>query len=133
MNAKRRFKDSSSTGTANGQAVGYNVDGTALRIGADKASSPIPGTLAAYVEADCTGGVTWTPVWRVSDDNTTFYDIAPAGNLANVAISTTTTGKMIAAPSEVHGFRYARLRLTTGGVTGVTANVCEISYCFIGS
>jgi len=130
MNARVRFQVSGSTGTANTQSVGYNVDGTALAVGTDRSGRPKPGTLAAYVEADCTGSVTWTPAWRVSDDNTTFYNLAVEGNVAETAISVTTTGRMLSAPQAVHGFRYARLRLTTGGATGVTANVCEISYCY---
>jgi len=127
MKSKIRFQNSATTGTANGQAVGYTVNGSALSVGKES-GGPKLGTLSAFVAADCTGGVTWTPSWQISNDATNYYNVSPAANVADVAISTTTTGKVIDAPNAVYGARYARLKLVTGGVTGVTVNTCGISY-----
>jgi hypothetical protein len=73
------------------------------------------GTLSCLfvVEAE-TNTLTISPLWQVSDDNSTWYSVGPVNNAAVVVLATGTSGddpvvsRVLSAPNEVLGWKYVR-------------------------
>lgn len=91
-----------------------------------------------YTLAD-TNTLTLTAAWQVSVDNATWVDAVEPQNPANVVQSTGTAGadagitRAITAPRAVYGYRYARVKVTSGVGVGGGAGVdeCNISYSYL--
>lgn len=131
----KRFNSSAATGTANGVTAGSALNGNSLFIGGDTVKI---SHLSALVDCDIeTNTITFTPKWQVSNDATTWYDLANGPqNAAGVAIGTGTAGadaqvqKVIPAPDCIYGYRFARLALVVGVATGATADTYSIGYSY---
>jgi hypothetical protein len=100
------------------------LTGTAVRM-----SEVETGTLSALVVCDAEKETfTISAVWQVSDDNSTWYTVAPANNAATVVLATGTAGadatvtKVVDANGSVYGYKFARLRLVSGGTTADGTN-----------
>lgn len=79
-----------------------------------------------------TASLTFTAKWQVSPDNSTWTDVSNGTqNAASVVLATGTSAavaRVIPAPTEVYGNKFARLALTTGGATAGVSDVCSIGY-----
>ena len=131
-----RYNVSSSTGTANALTAGSVVGGTALVMG-DNARQKIRNLSALVTCLAETNTFTWSFKFQVSNDNSTWVDVANGTqNAAAVVIGTGTAGadtavtKAFSAPEAVAGWRYCRAALVTGVATGASADTYTISYCY---
>lgn len=124
----------SKTGDFDSVAAGAAVNGNAITIG-DGARLKIKG-LSALVTVDAeTNTITLAAKWQVSNDNSTWYDVANGTqNAAAVVLATGTGGadaavtKVIPAPDAVYGWVYARLSIVVGVTTGTTSDTYTIAY-----
>lgn len=94
------------------------------------------GTLAAKATSTATtNGFTLSGKWQVSNDDSTFYDVALANNAAAVTIvtgtgSAVTATKVYEAPGAVYGWPYVRFAHLTGGATAGAGDEHSGSYSF---
>lgn len=131
-----RYNAHSSSGNANGLAAGSTIAGSSVEIG-DNARQKVRN-LSALVTVDAeTTGLTLTAKWQVSNDGTTWVDVANGPqNAAGVALATGTASadasvsRMIPAPDSVYGWRKARIALVTGGASGTTSDTYALGYCY---
>lgn len=122
------------SGNADTLATGTEVPGTALLLN-DNARQKLRA-LSALITVDAeTTSFTWTAKWQVSNNNSTWVDMAHGSqNAAGVALATGTAGadaavtKSIPAPDAIYGWRYARICLVTGGAVGNAVDTYAISY-----
>lgn len=127
-----------STGTLNLNTVvaGTTTGGNAVEMG-DNTRQKVR-SLSALVTVDAeTDTITITGKWQVSNDGSTWVDIANGPqNAAGVVLATGTGGadaavtKCYPAPDAVYGWRKARFAIVNGVVTGNTADTYAISYCY---
>lgn len=133
--AYKRFNSSIASGTANGVAAGSAVNGNSLFLGGDSAKVT---NLSALIDVDIeTSTITLTAKWQVSNDASTWYDLAHGTqNAAGVVIGTGTGGadasiqRVIPAPDCIYGYRFARLALVVGVTTGAAADTYSIGYSY---
>lgn len=126
------------TGTLSGVSSASYVNGNTLPTGLIEnvsENTPYPGTLGAYVEATLgTANITVKGIWQVSDDNSTWNDVAGTpNNAAAVAIATGTSAIVkltVPAPGVVHSYNFCRLALLTGVTGGTTGDTYKIGYSF---
>lgn len=127
-----------STGTLNLNTVvaGTTTGGNAVDMG-DNARQKVR-SLSALVTVDAeTDTITITGKWQVSNDGTTWVDVAHGTqNAAGVILATGTAGadasvtRCYQAPDAVYGWRKARFAIVNGVVTGNTADTYSIGYCY---
>lgn len=131
-----RYNAHASTGTADTLASGSVIGGTAVIMG-DNARQKVK-CLSALVTVDAeTSTFTFAGKWQVSNDNSTWVDVANGSqNAAAVVLATGTAGadasvsRAYPAPDSTYGWRYARFALVTGGTTGAAVDTYAISYCY---
>lgn len=117
------------SGDFDGDAAGTAANGTAVAL-----RNVEPGTLSAYFDVSATTNTaTITGKFQVSNDNSTFIDVAPMNNAANVALTTGTgsavTGdKVLPVPQEVWGWKYFRGVCVLGGTTGAATETYAVTY-----
>lgn len=92
------------------------------------------GSLSCLFVVDAeTNTITLAGKWQVSDDRTTWYDMAPSNNAATVVLATGTAGadatvsKALPAPEQVLGWKYVRPACETGVTTGTTSDTYSMS------
>jgi hypothetical protein len=131
-----RYNQKSSSGNANTLVAGSAVNGTGLELG-DNTRRKVHALSALVTVLAETNTFTWSGKWQVSNDNSTFVDLANGPqNAAAVVLATGTAGadvavsKSIPAPDAVYGWRYARFVLVTGVATGAAADTYAMGYCF---
>lgn len=120
----------------NGAADGTTTGGNAVEIG-DNARQKVRN-LSALVTVDAeTTSLAFTGKWQVSNDGTTWVDVANGSqNASGVALATGTAGadaavtKCVQAPDAVYGWRKARFALVNSGAAGTTNDTYTISYCY---
>lgn len=95
------------------------------------------GTLSARCVLDIeTSSITVATKWQISNDGTTWEDVVPVNNAANVIHGTGTGGadaavtRNVDAPGAVYGARYARIALVNAGATGAAVDTYDLSYSF---
>lgn len=127
-----RYNVSAKTGNADTLVAGSVIAGNTV-----DTSRLAKGTLSALVTVDCeTNTLTMTAKWQVSNDASTWVDVALTNNAANVTLTTGTSSadadvaKAIVAPDAVFGWTYARLVIVTGVVTGNAVDTYSIGYCY---
>ncbi len=128
-----RYNAHLKTGTATGVAPGGTVTGNHVTIGGSKQRAE---SLSALVTVDAeTDTITLAAKWQASNDTTTWVDVANGSqNAAAVVLATGTDGadasvtKVIPAPSCIEGFKYARLAIEVGVVTGTASDTFSIGY-----
>ena len=92
------------------------------------------GTLSAYFDVTAnTNTLTLTAKWQVSDDNSTWIDLAPLNNAANVVLATgdgsgVDADKVIGAPTEIWGWKYVRAVVVSGVASGSASDTYAIAY-----
>lgn len=79
-----------------------------------------------------TATLTMAAKWQVSNDNSTWIDVAnEPQNPAAVVITTgtaTIVTKAMPAPDAIYGWQYARIAIVTGGTTGAAGDLYTIGY-----
>ncbi len=129
-----RFAANAVTGTADTLAAGSTIAGATLEMG-DNSRQKIRN-LSAYIDVDIeTTSLTLTAVWQVSNDGSTWRNVANGTqNAAGVVIGTGTGGadasiqKVFDAPGAVYGWRKARFTVLTAGATGAAVDTYTFSY-----
>lgn len=129
----RKFASTATTGTLDTLVAGTQTSGGTVNM-----SQVQWGSLCARIIVDVeTNTLTLYGDWQVSDDASTWSDVAPMNNAANVVIGTGTGGadasitKVLEAPQCVYSFRYARLALRNGVVTGNAADTYSVVYHYL--
>ena len=126
---------SAASGTFNAVGAGSDVTGAAIFMGniAPKVKS-LSVKLVLDIETDT---ITVSGVWQVSNDNSTWVDVANGSqNAAAVVFGTGTAGadasitKVLQAPDAVYGWQWARIALRVGVTTGATADTYALGYAY---
>lgn len=124
------------SGNANTLASGSVVAGTALAMGDNTRKKVVCLSALLTVLAE-TSTFTWAFKWQVSNDNSTWVDLANGSqNAAAVVLATGTAGadtavsKVMPAPDSIYGWKWARLALVTGGTTGASVDTYAASYVY---
>lgn len=130
-----RYGQFSSTGTLDAVGAGSIKGCTAVPMG--RTSQRVKSLSALCVLDVETNTITVEPQWQVSNDNSTWVDIASQPhNPANVVLGTGTAGadasitKVVPAPAAVEGWAWARLGLKVGVTTGATVDTYTVSYAY---
>jgi len=132
----KRYNVSVTSGNINGITAGSAVAGASVFIGGEVQRV---NYLSAIVEVDAeTENITMAVKWQVSNDNSTWLDVANApANTAATVLATGTSGpdaavkKVIPAPDTVYGYRYARAAIVVGATTGTTNDTYSIGYSYL--
>lgn len=131
-----RYNAHLSSGDFNGILAGSEKTGNAVDVG-DGQRQKIRGLSALVIALADTNTMTVTAKWEVSNDGSTWLDLAnEPQNPAGVAIATGTAGadtavtKVIPAPEAVYGWRKARLALVVGVATGAAGDTWSIGYSY---
>jgi len=96
------------------------------------------GTLSCLFTLDAeTTSITLTGKFQVSDDNSTWYNLAgDAQNPANVAIATGTAGAdatvdmVLPVPPAALGWKYVRAAIVNAGATGAAGDTYAMTFHF---
>jgi hypothetical protein len=131
-----RYNAHSSSGNLDTLAAGTVVGGTAVDLG-DNSRQKVR-SLSALVTVDMeTTSITATIKWQVSNDGTTWVDVANGSqNAAGVVLATGTAGadasvaRAFPAPDAIYGWRKARIALVTAGATGAAVDTYAFGYCY---
>lgn len=138
MDGKRIPLTTATTGNFNTDVAGTVKPGAAVSI-FGPAGGVVNGTLAALVIVDAeTNTLTMSAYWQVSEDGSTWYDVAGTpSNPANVVLATGTAGadasvtKVLPAPAAVYAWSFARCSVVNGVATGNTVDTYSIQYKFV--
>lgn len=130
-----RYNAHVASGDADGVTAGGQVNGTTLALGTQfKKVSDLSALLVVDAE---TNTLTMTAKWQVSNDSSTWVDLANGSqNAAGVALATGTGGadaavtRSIPAPDAVYGYQWARCSIVIGVTTGTTSDTYSIGYCY---
>jgi len=100
-------------------------------------SKVVGNTLSALVTVEAeTNTLTISVKWQVSNDNSTWVDVAPYNNAAFVVWATGTGGddavitKMLPLPASAYGWKYARAAVLNLVADGLIADTYRIGYCY---
>lgn len=114
-----------------GQTAAAGAAGTTFPGNALNTAQVQPGTLMARCVATiATGSLTFAPKWQVSDDNSTWEDVTPMNNAANVTITATAT-KHLEGPPCLAGKRWVRAVFLSAGATATTGDFYRFSYSYL--
>ncbi len=130
------YNQHQTTSTLNGVASGTTVGMAAVFIGnANKRS--VEGLSANLLLDVETSTLTVAAKWQVSNDKSTWVDLAHApNNPAAVVVGTGTGGAdasitlAIPALEAVYGYKWARIALVTGVTTGASADTYTVGYSY---
>lgn len=134
MGFPARWQTSSGgSGDLDGVTAGTTTGGTALAT-----ESIEKGTLSCLFTVDAeTSTLTITGKFQVSDDNSTWYDLAgDAQNPANVALATGTAGAdaavnmVLPVPDAALGWKYVRPAVVVGATTGASTDTYAMTFHF---
>lgn len=131
-----RFDAHKVSGNADTLAAGSTIAGSTVVMG-DNARQKIRN-LSAVVTCDIeTASLTFTGVWQVSNNGSTWFNVSNGSqNAAGVVLGTGTGGadptitRAYEAPSAVYGYKLARFTFLTAGATGAATDTYEIGYCY---
>jgi hypothetical protein len=94
--------------------------------------------VSALVTLDAeTDTITLEASWQVSNDDTTWYDVIPLNNAAQVVWATGTAGAdasvsaVLPMPPACDGMRYARIAVTPRVTDGLIADTYAVGYNLI--
>lgn len=128
-----RYNQSAVTGNLNTLVAGTTTGGATVDM-----TRVARNTLGALVTVLAeTNTLTITAKWQVSNDGSTWVDVALPNNAANVALATGTAGadvavtRLIVAPDAVYGCRYCRIAIVNGVATGATVDTYTLSYNYM--
>jgi hypothetical protein len=130
-----RYNAHLASGNFNGLTA-TTVGGTAVEMG-DNSRQKVRNLSALVVVDIETTSLTMVGSWQVSNDGSTWVDLAHGTqNAAGVILGTGTGGadasitKCFQAPDAVYGWRKARFALTNAGAAGNTVDTYSISYSY---
>lgn len=131
-----RYNAHAATGNADTLVAGSVIAGNGVDLG-DNSRQKVR-SLSALVTVDCeTNTLTMAGKWQVSNDGSTWVDVANGSqNAAAVVFATGTAGadasvsKVFPAPDSVYGWRKARFAIVTGVQTGAATDTYSIGYCY---
>ena len=134
--ATKKFNVSGATGNFNTITSGNQVSGNPIFLGSDVQRAS--GLTALCVLLAETNTLTLTVKWQVSNDNSTWYDMAfSVGNAAATVVGTGTAGadsavtKVFEAPQGVYGWKFARVAFVVGVTTGATGDTYTYGYSYV--
>lgn len=138
MSYGKRYNAHLITGTFTGIAPGGQANGRTLFTGGGDGEEKVK-SLSALVTVDAeTNTITLAAKWQVSNDASTWVDVAHApNNPAATVLAAGTSGddaavtRAVPAPDAVYGYRYARCSLVVGAVTGTDSDTYSIGYSYI--
>jgi hypothetical protein len=138
MDGKRIPLTTATTGNFNGDVAGTVKAGASVSI-FGPAGGVVNGTLASLVIVDAeTNTLTLSAYWQVSEDGSTWYDVAGTpSNPANVVLATGTAGadaavtKVLPAPAAVYAWTFARVAVVNGVATGAATDTYSIQYKYV--
>jgi len=138
MDGKRIPLTTATTGNFNTDVAGTVKGGAPVSI-FGPAGGVVNGTLSALVIVDAeTNTRTLSAFWQVSEDGSTWYDVAGApNNPANVVLATGTAGadaavtEVIPAPAAVYAWSFARCSVVNGVATGGATDTYSIQYKYV--
>lgn len=125
---------SGGSGNLNGVNAGTTTAGTALAV-----NSVQPGSLSLFCNVLAeTNTLTITVKMQVSQDNSTWYDLAgDAQNPANVALATGTAGadsattRVLPVPTSVQSWAWIRPAVVNGVATGASADTYAFTWYYV--
>jgi hypothetical protein len=125
---------SASSGNFDTLIAGSVTGGSAIIMG-DNFRQKVRGLSAKVVVLAETDTITIACKWQVSNDNSTWLDVANGTqNAAAVVLATGTAGadasvtKVFSAPDAAYGYKFARIALVNGVVTGAAVDTYSLSY-----
>lgn len=131
-----RYNAHLSSGTLDTLVAGSVVGGTAVDVGDNARLKARFLSALVVVEAETTS-LTLTAKWQVSNNGSTWVDVANGSqNAAGVVMATGTGGddaivtRMFPAPDSINGWRKARIALVTAGATGAAVDTYALGYCY---
>lgn len=112
-------------------AAGSTTGGTAI-----STASLVPGSMSCLFTVDAeTNTLTLTGKFQVSDDGSTWYDLAgDAQNPANVVLATGTGGadaavdRVLPVPMAAFGWKWVRAAVVNGVATGAAADTYVFTF-----
>ncbi len=126
---------SSTTGTFDTVAPASQVSGSAIFMG--NISAKVKNLSCKAVLLAETNTITLSTKWQVSNDNSTWVDVANGSqNAAAVVVGTGTAGadtavtRVYPAPDAVYGWQWARMAVVVGVTTGAVGDTYTISYAY---
>jgi len=127
-----RYNTQATSGNLSTLVAGSTVGGAAVNLG-DNTRTKVKDLSALVSVTAATATLTVSVKWQVSNDATVWVDLANGTNNAASVVFTTGTSsivtKAIPAPSAVFGWRFARIALVTGVVTGAVGDLYALGYC----
>jgi len=127
-----RYNVAATSGNLNGITSGNIQAGTAIFMGNIVPKVKSLSSLVSVTAATST--ITLAAKWQVSNDNSTWVDLAhEPQNPAAVVLATGTTTivtKVIPAPEAVYGWQWARIAVVVGVTTGASADLFAIGYSY---
>lgn len=131
-----RYNAHATSGNIDTLAAASVVAGTAVDLGDNSRQKVKALSALVTVEAE-TASLTFTAKWQVSNNGSTWVDVANGSqNAAGVVLATGTGGddavvsKAIPAPDAIYGWRKARIALVTAGATGAATDTYALGYCY---
>lgn len=124
-----RYNQSGVSGNANTLVSGSIIAGNPIFMGQDFKKVAALTALVSFTAATAT--LTVTGKWQGSNDGSTWVDMAPSNNAANVVYATGTSAivtKSLDAPLSAYGWKYVRFVFLTGVTTGGTGDLYSIAY-----
>ena len=125
-----RNQVAAASGNLNGLTAGSVVGGNAVFMG--NVWKKVANLSALLKLTAATNTLTMAAKWQVSNDNSTWYDVAnEPQNPAAVVITTGTAAevdKVMPAPDAIYGWQYARIAIVTGVATGASGDLYTIAY-----
>lgn len=125
---------SASTGTFDGITVGSQVNGAVIEM-RDVTKRKADNLVADVVALAQTDTLTLTAKWQVSNDNSTWIDVAnEPQNPSGVPFATGTAGadasveKSFGSPECINAWRWARFAIVVGGTTGAVQDTWSVAY-----
>ncbi len=126
---------SSTTGTFDTIGSGVAVAGSAIFMG--NIAPKVKNLSCKAVLLAETNTITLSTKWQVSNDNSTWVDVANGSqNAAAVVVGTGTAGadtavtRVYPAPDAVYGWQWARMAVVVGVTTGAVGDTYTLSYNF---
>jgi hypothetical protein len=123
------YNASSTAISFSGITAGSAVAGPSVFVGSDYAK--VASLVALLSLTPNTSGITFSPLWQGSNDNSTWVNIYSQNGAQPVAISTgtlTATSYAVEAPSQFQGWRYMRITIVVGVHTGGASDVGNVGY-----
>ena len=134
--ATLRYNAHKIAGDFTGINAGLSVAGNPLFMG--EAVRQKVASLSAVLVVDIeTSTLTASAVWQVSNDKSTWLDVAYTPNNAAAVVLATGTGgadptitKVLPAPEAVYGYKFARVAVVMGVTNGTVNDTYEIGYTY---